>query len=653
MIWACILLISLGGALCADRTVLREPQSQVDLAMPASLCAVRDGKGAVISPIEWQELQLDDLVTVISEYATTKLGPIGLQWLIMPLNDRIEIENRQRIIRTLVGNEQLLWQLDNLLKSIKKGEASLLKSAIMPSEMKGLSYHIHAPIDSILNRSAVALDAYAFAVLVFAPANLIYLSAVKLASMLHNYDPRIKKMTPQQLEAVAQGATLTVPEASNLKLEGSAGDRIKVAQAELFNDDQFVLFLRKHLGKYLFPENNQIKISPFAYNVMSHLYTYGDQIKDDLMVLSPAFFIYWMFKQLYDQLTIQQARYAELAHATRAFKKLGHCIQDISRVAHSVVPSHVSNFIDVSAWDTDIKDLVNLLESSTFDSVNSWIYRRGNVVKACNLHEAVGQKIVPFLQTIAEWDGYCALAKMYKALESRDARYCFAEFVDSKAPYLAIDAAWTPLARANNPVGNQVRIGCDGHAIRLFLTGPNGCGKSTYMKAILHSVVMAQSCGIVPGSSAQLALFEGIRTSLHPQEDVLQGISTFMAQKLRIDSVVSFAAESNEQRKVLVMFDEPFSGTIDSQIEMRVYQLGQELLRLPYAAACVATHVERPTVLAAPNIFDNYQVEIKEVSHGEFTRTFKIRPGVARWWFTDQAKVTRFVDWLGRYKKQI
>lgn len=649
--WCMYLATALSIAIFNTITLADESTSAVVIDVPSSYTASRDASSDVITPVEWQELQLDDLVKVISEYAITRLGSIGLSWLINPVKDKAEIENRQRIIRALIEDEVLLAYLEQQLLEIKKGEMHLLKSPSMPLEIENISYHIYAPINALLNRSSLALDMSVLGHLCFVPASLLYFSAVKIASMLHNYDPRAKMMTDTQRDAIAHGSSLIIDETRFLKLNGTAGDRAAVARVELFNSEPFADLVRKHLGTFFIPEGARIPISDRASKILSYCYVYADQARDDLMLLIPCLWIIRLFKQPYDQLVIQQAKYAELAQATRAFDRLARCIKTIVSRAQSTLEAHADLFVTPASWDRDVVDFISILNSNTFNKSHAWFYRPGTVVKATHLHKAVGQKIIPFLQTIAEWDAYCAFARMYKDRQHMEARYCFAEFIDTEYLQCTIDNAWTPLARATLPVGNDIHIGGQGYSQRLFLTGPNGCGKSTYMKAILHGVILAQSCGIVPGSRARLTIFDGIRTSLHPQEDVLQGISTFMAQKLRIDSVASFVSKSSAHYKVLALFDEPFSGTIDSQIDLRVYQLAEQLVQYPYAAVCIATHVERPTSLAGPGKFDNYQVEIIEPTVGRFVRTFKIRPGVAHWWFTDQERVTRFVDWLGNYKK--
>ncbi len=631
------------------------------LRKPVCYPAVTGSSNSVISPIEWDELQIEDLVMGIAEYTQTSLGAEGLRWLLVPVNDRTVIENRQLILRTLIEREDILNQLDTALIAIKRGESQLLKLNTIPSDINAVSAHFGVDwLNRRFNNSASWLDSNVWYHLSGVSSVLLIGAYLKLRNMKRNYNPYCIENKDEQRALSCQkcGEELTsqqqqqIINAKSIRVEymGSAGDKAVAAENLVFNKEFFGEVLANNVGQRFVPLAERIR--PFEYKLMAYFKVYSSQLASDAMVFLPLALLYWTVKELWVVLAQQQARYVDIAASTRALKILSAGITSLVQHTHCALTDHTKTLLYRKGWDKDVKDFIELLESSTFNDRSSWIYRRGNVVKACHLHCAVGSKLSPFLQTIAEWDAYCALAKMYKKVQHRQARYCFAEFVHSETPYVRIDHAWTPLARANDPVTNKVRIGADNCTTRMFLTGPNGCGKSTYMKALTHSVVLAQSCGLVPAASAQLALFDGIRTSLHPQEDVLNGISTFMAQKLRIDAVNSFALESNKKHnKVLVLFDEPFSGTTDAQIELRVHKLGQDMLRLPYAASCIATHVEKPTELALTGLFDNYQVEVEELSNGGFRRTFKIKPGVARWWFSDHEKVTRFVDWIGQYKK--
>ena len=62
----------------------------------------------------------------------------------------------------------------------------------------------------------------------------------------------------------------------------------------------------------------------------------------------------------------------------------------------------------------------------------------------------------------------------------------------------------------------------------LLITGPNMSGKSTYMRQLALTVIMAQIGCFVPAKSAQLPIFDQIFTRIGATDDLISGQSTFI-----------------------------------------------------------------------------------------------------------------------------
>jgi hypothetical protein len=153
----------------------------------------------------------------------------------------------------------------------------------------------------------------------------------------------------------------------------------------------------------------------------------------------------------------------------------------------------------------------------------------------------------------------------------------------------------------------------------------------------------------VPASSAQQTLFTAIKTGISPRENVAEGLSTFMAEKKSMESLFNVVQKSDENHHALVVIDEPYKGTVDDESARRIYDFGKKSSAYPYAIMCIATHVRKPTLLACDTdgLFGNYHVAINEYTFGYFKRLFKLAPGCADWWFEDEEKRGRFIDWIG------
>ena len=90
----------------------------------------------------------------------------------------------------------------------------------------------------------------------------------------------------------------------------------------------------------------------------------------------------------------------------------------------------------------------------------------------------------------------------------------------------------------------------------LLITGPNMSGKSTYMRQLAITVIMAQMGSFVPASSATLPIFDKIYTRIGASDDLVSGESTFMVEMIEAKNALVGATD-----KSLVLFDELGRGT--------------------------------------------------------------------------------------------
>ena len=90
----------------------------------------------------------------------------------------------------------------------------------------------------------------------------------------------------------------------------------------------------------------------------------------------------------------------------------------------------------------------------------------------------------------------------------------------------------------------------------LLITGPNMSGKSTYMRQVALTVVMAQIGCYVPCDSAVLPVTDQIFTRIGAADDLASGQSTFMMEMMESQHAIANATE-----KSLLLFDEIGRGT--------------------------------------------------------------------------------------------
>ncbi len=90
----------------------------------------------------------------------------------------------------------------------------------------------------------------------------------------------------------------------------------------------------------------------------------------------------------------------------------------------------------------------------------------------------------------------------------------------------------------------------------LLITGPNMAGKSTYMRQVAISVIMAQIGCFIPAKKAKLPIFDAIFTRIGASDDLVSGQSTFMVEMLEAKDAIVNATENS-----LILFDELGRGT--------------------------------------------------------------------------------------------
>ncbi len=89
-----------------------------------------------------------------------------------------------------------------------------------------------------------------------------------------------------------------------------------------------------------------------------------------------------------------------------------------------------------------------------------------------------------------------------------------------------------------------------------IITGPNMSGKSTYMRQVALTVVMAQAGSFVPADAATLPVVDRVFTRVGASDDIAGGQSTFMREMAELTDILHNATADS-----LVLLDEVGRGT--------------------------------------------------------------------------------------------
>jgi len=89
-----------------------------------------------------------------------------------------------------------------------------------------------------------------------------------------------------------------------------------------------------------------------------------------------------------------------------------------------------------------------------------------------------------------------------------------------------------------------------------LITGPNMSGKSTYMRQLALTVILAQMGSFVPAKECFIPIFDQIFTRIGASDDLVSGKSTFMVEMLDANNAIKNATKNS-----LILFDEIGRGT--------------------------------------------------------------------------------------------
>jgi DNA mismatch repair protein MutS len=158
----------------------------------------------------------------------------------------------------------------------------------------------------------------------------------------------------------------------------------------------------------------------------------------------------------------------------------------------------------------------------------------------------------------------------------------------------------------------------------LLITGPNMSGKSTYMRQIALTAILAQIGCFVPAAEAALPIFDQVFTRIGAADDLISGQSTFMVEMLEARNAIVNATQNS-----LILFDEIGRGT-STYDGMALAQAIIEYIHNRLGAKTLfSTHYHELTVLEEElTMVKNVHVSAIE-QNGKVVFLHKIKEGAA------------------------
>ena len=157
-----------------------------------------------------------------------------------------------------------------------------------------------------------------------------------------------------------------------------------------------------------------------------------------------------------------------------------------------------------------------------------------------------------------------------------------------------------------------------------LITGPNMSGKSTYMRQLALTVIMAQMGAFVAADYVNFPIFDAIFTRIGAADDLISGQSTFMVEMMEANQAIQLASPHS-----LILFDELGRGTATYDGMALAQSIIEYIHEHVGAKTMFATHYHELTTLSKTlTQLVNVHVSILE-KDGEVTFLHKIAEGPA------------------------
>lgn len=560
----------------------------------------------VLDTTSWQDLEIlsgpkSNLAYYLAskiDLTATEIGRITLfKKLIQPQADLNYLRTNQKIVKELASNEQLFLDIHHHLQRLKQTENILLclwEEDIYESILKqnGLSVPCAPETSDWMDRSTCLVE---------------FINAGRIASLICT-------------NAAKAAATVVLPIQGMAYLQDSSyGTTIKSWTPAL--QGVAILSVTGIVLSFLsskYPDNKKLEgfsnIVTGPIGGVDVLYV-PDQLRNESA-----------FKKGLQTKLIAAAQYID------SLKQLGRITQDnpILQQEFPAVTTLTKDLKELSEKSSEIKQLLGLLETSTFKGEPRLISLYGRMYVAYKLLTNMKHKFVPFMITAGELDAYLSSAKLIKKFKYENIDFCFPEYItNASKPFVKGEQFWNPTVDPTKVVPSSLTIGGD-FKQNVIVTGPNAGGKSTVVKGLIINIIMAQSLGIAAAKTFTLTPFSNIMTYLNITDDIAAGNSHFKAGVLRAKELIKVVEKQTGNNFSFTAVDELFDGTSSEEAQAAAYSLIDQLGNYPNNICATITHFPKVTLLEQhTNNFTNYRVTVQKDASGRIVYPYKLEKGIS------------------------
>ena len=321
-------------------------------------------------------------------------------------------------------------------------------------------------------------------------------------------------------------------------------------------------------------------------------------------------------------------RMAGVAGCVKSLKSAGDYIGN-QEFLREVLPEVVALKDLETDGSEEFAKFIKMIEGRTFQRKPSLLSNKGKILASFKMMMDVKEHFSKSLQILGKLDAYLSIAKLYKKFENnQNARFCFAQYVRSDRPYLNINKFWHPFLDEDTVVTNNIELGGESGERNVILTGPNAAGKSTILKSIMISILLAQTIGIVPSDEMVFTPFSKFHTYLNITDS--SGVeSLYQAEMRRAQELIAVIKSLPAKEFSFIILDEIFTGTNPEEGMAGAYAVINSIGKFENNMGFMATHFHEITELerVSGGTFKNYHVCAEKNKEGKIVYPYKLSEG--------------------------
>lgn len=318
---------------------------------------------------------------------------------------------------------------------------------------------------------------------------------------------------------------------------------------------------------------------------------------------------------------------------TGAMREIFDCHKRLAFLADQMGPSGQQALSMIKHSEKSIEQKINNDLAWLTKNLSTSIQSPGNFLKAYKMVYELKSKLAHIFGAIGQVDAYLSMARLKLEMDNKHNGLCFADFVESDKPLVQAKQCWELFLNPDIAKTSAIDLDRSQPGSNAVLTGPNAGGKSTFMRSVFMSALLAQTFGLAPAKEYALTPFSGLFSYMNVMDNPSKGKSLFQTEvELVVDTFEKIKDLANHGGRSLFIVDEMFSGTNPIDARAILQAICKECANIEQTTWVVSTHLPGAAKAVVENsggVFKGLMVRSKVLDNGDVVSDHEIVPGIS------------------------